>query len=261
MRHARAMFAAAAAVLLGLAAGKAPAAEAFQSLVRKVDAKLYYPQQSGMRSLQADVQSSLLDEQIAGSPDAKKVKLTYYWAAPYKQRFVLSGVPDSMSDQAQRFERQLAMWGERLVPKPLELTLADYKCTVGENDKAFTIDAQATSPSARIESMKYAIDKKTLLPTPWQLSTSSWSADTEIKYEQAPGGLAVPVEMKAKADQNELTLKFAYKTVEKLYLPESLTVSFTGGDGARTNTLRLSNFKINQPLPADVFPVAKEGRP
>jgi hypothetical protein len=259
MRHARTMLAVTAVALLGLAVGKAAAAEALQSLVKKVDAKMYYPQQRAMRSLQADVQSSQLEEQIKNSPEAKNVKLLYYWSAPYKQRFVLSGVPDSMSEQADRFERQLAMWGERLVPKPLELTLADYKCTVGENEKSFTIDAQATSPSARIESMKYTIDKKTLLPTLWNIGTGSWSADVEIKYEEVPGGgLSIPIEMKAKADQNDITLKLTYKMVEKWYLPESLTVSFAGSDGSqRTSILRLSNYKINQPLPADVFPAQK----
>jgi len=242
-----------------MAVGAARAAESLQSIIQKVDAKMYYPQNEGMRSLQADVESSRLADQIKDSPEAKNVKLTFYWSAPYKQRFVLSGVPDSFSDQARRMEEQLALWGERLVPRPLALTLADYKCTVSEDEKTYSIDAQTTAPSARIEAMKYTLDKKTLLPTRWHIAASNFSADVDIKYEPLADGKLLPVEMKVKADQNDMTLKMAWKKVEKWTVAESLTVDFTGSDGTeRVSTLRLSNHKINQPLPADVFPASQK---
>jgi hypothetical protein len=248
-----------AVALLGVSVGAATAAENLQSLIQKVDAKLYYPQQVGLRSLQADVESSRLGEMLKDSPEAKNVKLMFHWSAPYKQRFILSGVPEGRSEDARRFEGQLAIWGERLVPKPLALTLAGYKCTVGEDEKSFSIDAQSTAPSARIEAMKYTIDKKTLLPMRWHIATSNFSADVAIKYEPLAEDKSLPVEMKAKADQNDITLKMTWKKIEKLTLAESLTIAFVGDDGAtRTSSLRLSNHKINQPLPADVFPASEK---
>jgi len=247
------------AVLIGFGAGAVGAAEELESLVKKVDAKIYYPQKAGLRSLQADVESSRLAEQLKDAPEAKNVKVTFYWSEPYKQRFVVSGAPDSMADQVQRIEGQMAMWGERMVPKPLALTLADYKCTVGEDEKTFSIDAQAKAADARIPSMKYTIDKKALLPTRWHIETANWSADVDIKYEPVGEGQSLPAEMKAKADQNDLTIGLKYKKVEKWTLPESLSVKFVGGDGnERTTTLKLSNYKLNQPIPANVFPESQK---
>ena len=65
-------------MLVGFAAAAANAAEDLKSLIQKVDAKLYYPQTDGLRSLQADVESSLLADQLKNAPEAKDVKLVFW---------------------------------------------------------------------------------------------------------------------------------------------------------------------------------------
>jgi len=255
MRRFHTVGVAVAVALLGLSAGAATAAESIQSLVQKVDAKLYYPQKEGMRSLQADAQSSWIAERLQNIPEGKNVQVRFYWSEPAKQRFVIGGAPESLADQVRQAERGLAMWGEQLVPKTLALTLADYKCSLREDEKSFILDASTTAPSARFPAMSYTIDKKTLLPTRWHLETTNWTGDVDIKYDRQASGQFLPVEMKARPGQNDVTIRTAYKKVEKWTLAESLTFSFVSDDGTtRTNSLRLSNFKINQPLPADVFP-------
>ncbi len=248
-----------AVVLLVVSAGAALGAESIESLVKKVDAKLYYPQTQGMQSLQADVQSSLLQQRIQNTPEAKNVKLTFYWAQPYKARFALSGVPQSLQYEAGELERQLAMWSERLVPKPLALQLADQKCSLKEDEKTYTIDARTTAPGAFIWAMKYTIDKKSLLPTVWQISTDNWTADVHIQYEGMPTGQSYPKAMSASAEGTDVKIQLTHTLVGKFLLAESMSVTFTGGDGAaQTSTLKLSNHRINQPIPAGTFPAARQ---
>jgi hypothetical protein len=81
----------------------------------------------------------------------------------------------------------------------------------------------------------------------------------DIKYEPLAEGKSLPVEMKAKADQNDIRLQMTWKKIENLTLAESLTIAFVGDDGTtRTSSLRLSNYKINQPLPAGISPATSE---
>ena len=72
-------------------AGEATAAETLESVIKKVDSKIYYPR---MRSLQADAESSRLKQQLENVPNAESIKLTFYWTRPDKQRFVVSGASD-----------------------------------------------------------------------------------------------------------------------------------------------------------------------
>lgn len=250
---------AAIAALVAVALATAvPAAESLDSIIKKVDAKLYYPQDFGLRSLQADVQSSWLNEQLKIYPQAAKAKLRFYWAAPYRHRFHLSGIPDSLSYEARDLERQLAMWGNWLVPKPLAVSLATYKCTLKEDEKSYIIDARTTEPSAFIWSAQYTIDKKTLIPTKMFLGTTSWDADITMRYYSPVPGKYLPIEMKAAADGNTATIKLTYRKVGKWTLTDSLSLTFMGSSGTEeTVTLRLSNFKLNQPIPAGIFPAAK----
>lgn len=244
-----------AVLLLACLTGVVSAAETVESLVKKVDAKLYYPQTQGMRSLQADVKSSWLQQQLQQAPEARNARLTFYWAQPYRLRFRITGVPASLADQARQVERQLSMWGERIVPKPLGLALADYKCKLSENEKAYVIDARTTAPSAVIWAMRYTIDKKSFLPTKWRLTTNEWEADVDIQYNALPTGKYYATVLKAKANGTDLKIQRTHKAIGPYFLVETLTVTFTGDDGTeRSSALTLSNHRFNQPIPPGTFP-------
>ena len=254
MRRLHTPVAAVAAALLIFAAGTATTAETLESVIKKADAKLYYPQNEGLSALQADVQSSMLDEYVQNNPDLKNIRLNFYWSLPYKSRFAATGVPQEASYQAREFEQQLDMWGQWFVPKPLALTLADYKAKLSENEQSYVIDGSTTAPAAQIWAMKYAINKETFLPTRWSISTDQFDADVDIKYERLASGQYLPVQLKAQADGTVVTIKLAYKKVDKWTVGESVNISFESGEGPQQMTLRLLNHKLNQPIPAGTFP-------
>lgn len=254
MRRLNTPVVAVAAALLFFAAGTATAAETLESLIKKVDAKLYCPQKEGVRTLQADVKSSMLERLLQNNPEAKNVQLKFYWSQPSHQRFALTGVPDSLSYQASEFESQLSMWGDLLVPKPLAVALADYKATLSENEKSYVVDARTTDPAAPIWAMKYTINKETFLPTRWSISTDQFDADVDITYERLASGQYLAVGMKAQADGTVVPIKLTYKRVGKWTLAQTLAVSFESSDGTQQLTLSLSNHKVNQPIPAGTFP-------
>ena len=258
MRQTKVLLVGLAVGVLAVTAGMAGEAETVESLVKKVDAKLYYPQMQGLRSLQADAQSSLLTSRLEQAPpEARQAKLAFYWAQPYQTRFRVTGVPDAYSGEAREVERNLSMWSERIVPKPLGLALADYTCRLTENESSYVIDARTTAPTAFFWAMKYTIDKKSLLPNRWHISTNEWEADVEIAYEAVPTGQFYAKRLKAQGDGTEVTIEKTHTAVGQFLLVDSLAVTFAGSDGTRqTSTLKLSNFRPNQPIPPDTFPKA-----
>jgi len=238
------------ALLIFPVAGTATAAETVESLVKKVDAKLYYPQTEGLRTLQADVQSSLSEVAMVQYPVGE---MKFYWSQPYQARFALTGVAEGARDA----ESELSPFAHWFVPMPLELIVKPYTANLTESETSYLIDLKTTDPAASVWAMTYTISKETLLPTRWNLSTDQADLNMTIKLERLPSGKYLPVAIAGSPvgmEDVEVAFKVTHKKVGTWTLGESMTLSVAGGEWF---ILRLMNHKVNQPIPPGTFPEAQ----
>lgn len=242
----------------GEAAGgkKKAATSALNEVVKKVDAKIAYPR---MKSLEADAESSWLKQQMENTPGTENVKLKFYWQRPDKSRFVVTGAPEAMADQAREVENMLGIWCDMVVTRRLASILKDYNATLKDEEKSWVIDARAKDPSSPFWSMKYTIDKESALPTKWYMSTNDWDADVTVKYQKMKSGKMRPIEWNAQANGTKVVSRVTLTKVGRRQLAETLTITFTSDDGTeRTSTVKLSNHVVNKPIPEGMFPPEKE---
>jgi len=244
-------------------------------VLKRVDAKIYYPDKAGMTSLSCQVQTPYLAEMfdrlntaVPGSEkilDQLKVEIVYYWGIGNGGKYSIKGVPGELS-ALQNSIREVVNGTDILVMPPSEQKQFEpFKLSLRKDDKKLVV--VGVNPDQNSEFREYHL---TVNPRDWMILQRkfvgrNFVSNSTLSFEVWKGKRS-PVKIetlqeitKKDPGQEEPDFKslveISYQELEGYRLVKRLTYSFsrpdTGEKVVGPVELDFENCRINAKLPPD----------
>ncbi|KPJ64610.1 hypothetical protein AMK68_01130 [candidate division KD3-62 bacterium DG_56] len=225
------------AALVGVCALPAGAQPDVLSAARAADAKVYFPQEHGLRDLRADIQIE------AKAETAEVTRLRYLWKSPGCERWMSLGEHPAVIDSPDFFD----VWAVAIVRRPLVEALASCRQAsvrrVG-NDLVITGVRGPTNLPERIE-ITVSKGLPSRLERKWH---DRAIIITDIRYEKRGGG-QVPsrfrLEVQEAREKARIDVSVKHQEIHGIWLPESITIK-SGRESAR---LVVGRCQVNEGVP------------
>ena len=219
------------------------------ALLKQVDAAYYYPQRHGLHDLSVKVNVPELERQLA----AQKItpKITFYWKAPKREKFVVSGFPAGQEAARDQVVQMLKGRGAVIVSTPNVEALKDYKLTAAR-EKGFTV-VRGTAKEPKSEVGQLALWFRGTELT--RMDADRGGANVRITKIQTirKGGQMLPSAMQglvfAQGKSHPVSTTFSYSQVKGIWLVNRIVSTV---DRQKVE-MRFSGYRVNQGVPDSVF--------
>ncbi|HET9481389.1 MAG TPA: hypothetical protein VFP98_06500 [Candidatus Polarisedimenticolia bacterium] len=242
----------------GAAGGEIPLNALYKSLAEKN----HYLVAEGLTSAMADVKCGILDQVIAAFPEAadQPIAVKYYWTRPSEdampqKKFVMTGAPPTLADQATRANVIFATGQDFVISDPVYWTIANTNAKAVQEGDQITVTGTATDPSHPIKGLKVAIKAETYQVQTVEMDLGQARVTMESTTKDLGGKWGTDT-LTINHPQGRTVVKYEHAQVDAFWLPSKVTIESLGPDGKETQppfVFDFSNWQVNQPLPAGIF--------
>lgn len=228
------------------------------ALYKSLAEKNHYAVVEGLKSAQADVKCGILDTVIAAFPDAagKPIAVKFYWSRPDensapKKKFVVSGVPEALTDLSTRAAAIFKEAEDFVINNP------DYWAIVNTDAKAVSeggkivVTGVAKNPADAVKKVMMDISAADYRVTRTQMDLGQASIEIGMTGKDLGGKWGIE-STTLSYPQYKKVVKFEYVETGGFWLPAKMSIEFLGLDGKElqpTFHYEFSNWQVNQPLP------------
>lgn len=208
--------------------------------VRAADAKIYFPQEHGLRDLRADIQI----EAKGGTAETTEItRLRYLWKSPGCERWMSLGENPAVVDSPDFFD----VWVVAIVRRPLVEAFAGCREVSLRRAGKDVVITGTRGPTGLPERIEITVSKG--LPSKLERKWRDRAiAITDIRYEKRGGG-QVPsrfrLDVQTGRDKARIDVAVKHREIRGLWLPESITIK-SGRESAR---LVVGPCQINEGVP------------
>jgi hypothetical protein len=206
---------------------------------RAADAKLYFPQDHGLRDLRADI----MIEAKGTTGETGLTRLRYLWKSPGCERWMSLGEPPALVDSPDYFD----VWAVAIVRRPLVDAFAGCRETSVRRAGGNVVITGTRGPTNIPEQVVVTVAKglPSKLERKWRDRAMTI---TDIRYDKRGEGL-VPgkfrLEVREGTEKAQIEITVQHQELQGIWLPESITIK-SGDDSAR---LILDKCQVNQGVP------------
>ncbi len=257
-------------VLLLLSAGLSCKRESPEEFLSRVDARIYYPQIHGLKSLSAEVESPYIrtmfervsqdDEELLKRLNQLEIRINYYWQESRGSRFVITGFPGDLKS-LEGSVKQVFDGTEVLInPTPERVTFSQFLPELSREDDKLLITGVNKDPmkpffkysltldsDLRILSRRYYTTSYTSITFPAYIVKEGQFLLTYLKTDQEmKGGEIYSSEVKLEyTKENGI---FLVKTIEYLFVDKTLAKTMVG-----PVKLIFHNHRVNKRIDPQIF--------
>ncbi len=248
---------------LALAPAAATAEEVpLTKLYKDLAERNHYPAAAGLKDAQADAKCSIMEQLVAAFPDAadKPITVKFFWrraseeAAP-EQKFVISGIPEALTDLTTRANQTFGIAKDLVVPSPVYWTIAQTDAKADLANGTITITGTARSPSDAIKKIVVRVDGSTYQVAGMEMDLGQAQASVEMTSKDLGGKWGIEKTV-VKSPQFTQTTTFEHAQVDGFWLPSKISVEYKGPDGGAQQpafVYEFSNWQVNKGLPEGAF--------
>ncbi len=242
-----------------------------KEVIARVDGKIYYPQQAGMKSLRCRAQSPYLKEMFDALKKAKpehgevldrlQVETRFYWAQSYGPRFVIEGLPKQLPQLRNLIGKVFSGTDILIVPATEKDQFDNFTLSLSKVKEGLLLTG--TNPNAEEELQKYELK---VTKRKYLVLERKYYSQEGISYSR-PGyevwkGKRYPTRIETLMDNlrgNDLSSKveLEYSEVDGYWLVKKIRYTFSrvpGGERVLGPVeVSLSDCKINPPISSEIF--------
>ncbi|HKY33862.1 MAG TPA: hypothetical protein VJV23_15125 [Candidatus Polarisedimenticolia bacterium] len=221
-----------------------------------------YPAAEGLTSAQADAKCNIMEQLVAAFPDAagKPIAVKFYWSRPSAEaapqmKFVISGIPENLTDLSNRANTVFQRATEFVVASPIYWTFEQTAVTADDAAGKITVTGAPKDAGAQIKGLTAEVDGATMQVKTMTLDLGQAKIGFDMTYEDLGGKWGLD-NYTISFPQYKQVLNFEYAQVESFWLPSKLTLELQGPDGKPlepTSIYEFSNWQVNKEIPAGVF--------
>jgi hypothetical protein len=254
------------ALALLIASLAAPVARAEEipltTFYKELASKNHYPLAEGLTSAQADVKCNIADQVIAAFPDAagKPISAKYYWMrpgpeAPPKMKFDITGIPEGMTDLANRLNTVFQRATEFVIAAPVYWTFEQTAAkAVSENGK-ITVTGTPKAAESPIKGLTADVDAATYQVNSMMLDVGQAKIQFQMKNKDLGGKWGMETYTVTLPQYSQIWT-FEYTQVDGFWLPSKMSLDLKGPDGTAiepTSVYEFSNWQANKGVPEGVL--------
>ena len=219
------------------------------ALLKRVDAAYYYPQRHGLRDLSVKISVPELERQFA----AQKItpKITFYWKAPKREKFVVSGFPQGQEAARDAVIQMLKGRGAVIVSTPNTEALKDYKLTAAREKGLTVVRGTAKDPKSGMGQLALWFRGNELT----RMDADRAGANVRITSIKTikKGGQMLPSAMHglvyAQSKSHPITTTFSYSQLKGIWLVDRIVSTV---DRQKVE-MRFSGHRVNRGVPDSIF--------
>jgi len=213
-----------------------------------------YPAVTGLTQAQADVTCDIFSQVVAAFPEAadKPVAVKFSWSRPSEdvlptKKFVVTGVPDGLTDVTSRGDR---IWQEAqdfVIIDPVYWTIAGTQAKAVRKDGKIVVTGTAANPAGPIKSLDvrinaddYRVEKMSMDLGQAKLTIETTSRKLGDLWGVEKTVLTYP--------QYRKVVKYQYTQAGQFWLPSTMSIEFLDAEGkelAPTYNFTFTNWKTN----------------
>ena len=227
------------------------------ALYKSLAEKNHYAVVEGLKSAQADVKCGILDTVIAAFPDAagKPIAVKFYWSRPDensapKKKFVVSGVPESLTDLSNR-AAIIFQDAEFVINDPVYWEIARRNASATSEGGLIKMMATPKDPADPVKNLTVEVDGADYRVRKIEYDLGQMRIDVVITAKDLGGKWAIESQTVNRPDVKKV-YSFEYVETGGFWLPAKISMQTLGPDGKELQPIFLyefSNWQVNQPLP------------
>jgi len=257
------------AALLISAAGCTPSDP--KEVLKRVDDRIYYPEQSGLKSLSCRVSSpyigemfSRLAQQVPGSRemlDALKVETYFYWRAGYGSKFVIAGIPDSLPDLRNSVSEVFQGTEILIMPSTEQEQFSSFNLSLQKENGKLTVVGKNPDPQSDFVQYDLMVKPRSWLITGRKFYSKGSVSDSRPYFEVWKGKCCMTRIETVHEEGSEASFRslveMEYQEAGGYRLLKKMTYTYTklstGDKMIGPVELDFSDYKINQGINIDLF--------
>ncbi|MFQ5700367.1 MAG: hypothetical protein ACE5HU_00805 [Acidobacteriota bacterium] len=218
-----------------------------EGLYKMLAEKNNYPVVQGLRGARADVKCNILDQVVAAFPEAagQPITVKFTWSRPSddawpEKRFTVSGIPEGLTDLAQRAEKIFQEPKDFVIVDPVYWTIAQTEAQAVEQDGAITVSGHGQ----QIQDLEVEIDGATYKVQKVVMEVGGSKISFEMTSEDLGGRWGVKSLVLTNPQATRL-INYEYTKVDDFWLPSKISFEYKGTEEP-TFIYEFSNWRVEK---------------
>ncbi len=224
------------------------------TLYKDLAAHNRYPAVTGLKDATADVTCDIFTQVVAAFPEAaeKPVTVKFHWSRPSedvlpKKEFVVSGVPDGLTDLTSRGDR---IWQEArdfVIIDPIYWTIASTDAKAVKQDGTIVVTGNASKPGGPIKSLEVRIKADDYKVEKMAMDLGQAKLTIEMTSTKVGDLWGIQKEVLTYPQYRKI-VTYEYTQAGQYWLPSKMSIQYLDGEGkelAPTYNFTFSNWQAS----------------